>query len=162
MAGYFEHFAFQAVSSEQFLDYIDRQLLQSHPGIVSRAQLEQWLYEPGLPADATAPASDNLERAAGQARAWASGELPVDKLSTDGWSPQAIVYFIKALPAGLEGGQLTQLDRALGLSASPTPKSRVPGSSKWRYADTCRLTPICRATWRATAAPGWWNRYTRR
>ena len=118
MAGYFEHFAFQAISSEQFLDFIDEQLLQTHPGIVSRAQLEQWLYEPGLPADATAPVSDNLERAAGQARAWASGELPVDKLSTDGWSPQAIVYFIKALPAGLEAGQLTELDRALGLSTS--------------------------------------------
>lgn len=118
MAGYFDHFAFQAISSEQFLDYIDQQLLQTHPGIVSRAQLEQWLYEPGLPADATAPASDNLERTAGQARAWASGELPVDKLSTANWSPQATVYFIRALPAGLEAGQLAEVDRALGLSAS--------------------------------------------
>jgi aminopeptidase N len=118
MAEYFDHFAFQAISSEQFLDYIDQRLLQVHPGVVTRAQLEEWLYEPGLPSAATAPASRSLERAAAGARAWASGELAVDKLSTDEWSPQATVYFIKALPPGLEPGQLAELDRALGLSTS--------------------------------------------
>jgi hypothetical protein len=118
MAEYFEHFAFQAISSEQFLDYIDQHLLQAHPGIFTRAQLEQWLYQPGLPADATAPTSRSLEAAAASARAWASGELAVDKLSTVDWSPQATVYFIKALPAGVGPDQLAELDRALGLSVS--------------------------------------------
>jgi leukotriene-A4 hydrolase len=118
MAGYFDHFAFQAISSEQFLDYTDERLLQQHPGVFSRAQLEQWLYAPGLPAEATAPVSSNLESAAAAARAWSSGELAVDKLSTDGWSPQATVYFIRALPDRLASGQLAELDRALGLSTS--------------------------------------------
>lgn len=118
MAGYFDHFAFQAISSEQFLDYIDERLLQRHPGVFSRAQLEQWLYAPGLPAEATAPTSGNLEAAAAAARAWSSGELAVDKLSTAGWSPQATVYFIRALPDRLTSGQLAELDRVLGLSTS--------------------------------------------
>lgn len=118
MAGYFGHFAFQAISSEQFLDYTDEHLLQRHPGVFSRAQLQEWLYAPGLPADVMAPASDNLEAAAVSARAWASGELAVDKLSTGGWSPQAMVYFILALPDDVESGRLAELDHALGLSAS--------------------------------------------
>ena len=118
MAGYFDHFAFQAISSEQFLDYTDEHLLQRHPGVFSRAQLEQWLYGPGLPAEAVAPTSGNLEAAAAAARAWSSGELAVDKLSTEGWSPQAMVYFIRALPDPLAPDQLAELDRALGLSAS--------------------------------------------
>jgi aminopeptidase N len=118
MAGYFDHFAFQAISSEQFLEYIDERLLQRHPGVFSRAQLTQWLYAPGLPAEAIAPASGNLEAAAAAARAWASGELPVDKLSTTGWSPQATVYFIRALPDQLASDRLAELDRALGLSTS--------------------------------------------
>lgn len=118
MADYFDHFAFQAISSEQFLDYIDLHLLRRHPGIFGRAQLEEWLYASGLPADATAPVSSNLAGAAASAGAWARGELPVDKLSTSGWSPQATVYFIKALPANLAPGQLAELDRALGLSTS--------------------------------------------
>jgi hypothetical protein len=118
MAAYFDHFAFQAISSEQFLDYLDEQLLRTRPGIVSRAQVEEWLYGPGLPADAIVPRSRTLESAAAQARAWAAGELAVDELSTSGWSPQAMVYFISALPGGLEPGRLEELDQALGLSRS--------------------------------------------
>lgn len=118
LAGYFDHFAFQAISSEQFLDYTDAHLLQRHPGVFSRAQLEQWLYAPGLPAEATAPTSGNLEAAAAAARAWAGGEFPVDKLSTEDWSPQATVYFIRALPDPLASDRLAELDRALGLSTS--------------------------------------------
>ncbi len=118
MAAYFDHFAFQAISSEQFLDYVDAHLLQAQPGRYSRDQLEEWLYQPGLPAERTEPHSRNLEAAAGEARAWASGELPVDKLSVKQWSPQATVYFIKALPAGLDSARLGELDEALGLSAS--------------------------------------------
>ena len=118
MAGYFEHFAFQAISTEQFLEDIDQRLLQPNPGIYSREQLEEWLYQPGLPAAMTVPRSANLDAAAGAAQAWASGELPVDKLSTKGWSPQAMTYFIKALPPGLAHDRPEALDTGLGLSSS--------------------------------------------
>jgi len=116
LAAYFEHFAFQAISTEEFLGYIDRHLLQPNPGVYSREQLEEWLYQPGLPAAMTVPRSANLEAAAGAARAWASGELPVDKLSTTQWSPQAVIYFIKALPPDLTDDRLGELERKLGLS----------------------------------------------
>jgi len=118
MAAYFDHFAFQAISSEQFLDYLDQQLLQAYPGVCPRAEVEQWLYQPGLPDSMTVPRSPTLEAAANAALAWASGELAVDKLLTKAWSPQTTVYFIKALPPGLAEQQLTELDGALGLSAS--------------------------------------------
>jgi len=116
MAGYFDHFAFQAISTEQFLDYLDEQLLRMRPGVYSHEAVAEWLYQPGLPAVMTVPHSENLEVAVADARAWASGELPVDKLSRKSRSPQATIYFIKALPAELPHQQLAQLDRALGLS----------------------------------------------
>jgi hypothetical protein len=97
---------------------VDAHLLQAQPGRYSRQQLEEWLYQPGLPAEFTEPRSRNLDAAAAAARAWASGELPVDKLSIRQWSPQATVYFIKALPAGLDSAMLSELDSALGLSGS--------------------------------------------
>jgi len=118
MAGYFDRFAFQAISTEQFLEYIDQQLLQAHPGIYSRQQLEEWLYRPGLPEAMTVPRSTSLERAAAAAQSWASGELAVDKLGKTDWSPQATVQFVKALPPDLSEEQLTELDLAMGLSTS--------------------------------------------
>ncbi len=118
MAGYFSYFEFQAIGSEQWLDYIDRNLLQKHPGTFSRAQLEEWLYQPGIPADATVPVSGNLEQADAMARSWSSGELVVADLPHTDWSPQATVYFINALPTELNEAQLSELDAALGLSSS--------------------------------------------
>jgi len=118
MAGYFSRFEFQAIGSERWLDYIEENLLQKHPGTFSRTQLEEWLYQPGVPADATVPVSKNLEQAAAMARSWSSGELAVDKLPYADWSAQAMVYFINALPAELNEAQLSELDAMLGLSGS--------------------------------------------
>jgi len=118
LAGYFEHFRFQAITSEQFLDYIDAGLLQKFPGRYSRTQVEQWLYQPGIPDGAVVPASRSLEEAAAMAIAWSSGERPVGELPVEGWSPQAVVAFIKALPVDLEERQLDELDRTLGLSTA--------------------------------------------
>ena len=118
MSGYFDHFAFESISSEQFLDYIDVHLLQVHRDVFTREQLAQWLYQPGLPRDLTVPRSRNLEEAAADALAWASGEIAVEKLATRSRSPQATVYFIKALPGELPSERLAMLDQALGFSSS--------------------------------------------
>jgi leukotriene-A4 hydrolase len=118
MAGYFNHFAMQSISSEQFLDYIETNLLQEHPGIYTREQVEEWLYQPGIPASALLPTSASLDEAAAAARNWSSGELPSSELPFHDWSPQATVYFIKALPPDLSTGQLAELDELLGLSQS--------------------------------------------
>lgn len=116
LAGYFEHFEFQAITSEQFLDFIDTRLLQKHPGIYSRAQIEQWLYQPGIPGTAVVPTSSSLAKAVAMAGAWSRGERAVGQLESNDWSPQAMVAFINALAADLSEQQLQELDQALGLS----------------------------------------------
>ena len=78
MAGYFDHFAFQAISTEQFLEYADRELLRAVPGRYTRDRLEEWLYQPGLPDERTVPRSANLEAASAAAPAWVSGERLVE------------------------------------------------------------------------------------
>ena len=118
MTGYFKHFSWQSITTEQFLDYLDAQLLQRYPGIYSREQAAEWLYEAGVPGDFEPPVSAALERSASAARAWAAGELPLDELDTSGWSPQAMVQFINTLPEQLGNEQLQALDSALNFSHS--------------------------------------------
>ena len=115
---YFEEFAFGTITSEEFLDYLDKNLLQVHAADVSREQVQAWLYEPGLPADAPVPVSATLDAAEAMALAWSRGEMPVDELPTEDWSAQAAVHFINSLPDELSDDQLSQLDTALGLSDS--------------------------------------------
>jgi len=118
MADYFRHFAWQAVTTEQFLTYIDEQLLQVRPGVLSRAELEQWLYQPGIPDHAQVPHSDALDAIDSVARDWVLGEIASADLPADTWSPQGVVRFVNAMPADLTEQQLLELDMALGLSQS--------------------------------------------
>ena len=116
LAAYFKHFEFQSISTEQFLDYLDQNLLTKYPGKYSRAQVEEWLYQPGLPADARIPASDTLDLAAHTAGLWANGEVSVDEVPLGDWSPQATVHFINSLPPELDQTQLDELDNSFGFS----------------------------------------------
>ncbi len=118
LAGYFQHFAWQSITTEQFLDYIDSELLQEHPGIYSRAELEQWLYQPGIPQTAQIPVSAGLDAIDELTREWALGEISSAALPASDWSPQGVVRFINGLPFDLSEQQLAELDAALGLSKS--------------------------------------------
>ncbi len=116
LTGYFNHFAFQSISTEQFLDYLDQNLLTKHPGKFNREQAEEWLYQPGVPADATIPHSETLDRAERLAGSWAAGEVQVANIPLSEWSPHAAVHFINNLPKELTEAQLSELDEQFGFS----------------------------------------------
>jgi leukotriene-A4 hydrolase len=114
--GYFDHFAFQTLTTEMFLDYLDENLLQKYEGVISREQVEEWMYEPGLPEGAPIPSSTTLDKAAELAAAWSIGEVSIEDIPVSEWSPQALIHFINNLPADLSDGKLASLDSELGLS----------------------------------------------
>jgi aminopeptidase N len=113
---YFSEFAFQVITTEDFVDFLDERLLSAHAGVVSRAQVEPWMYEPGLPADALLPTSANLAAAAELAALWSKGEVETSELPVADWSPQATIHFINSLDAELSTEKLIEIDAALGLS----------------------------------------------
>ncbi len=113
---YFNEFAFQGITTEEFVDFLDERLLSVHHGIVSRAQVETWMYEPGLPGDALLPTSANLDAAATMAATWSKGEIDVSDLPISDWSPQATIHFINSLDADLSTDKLSEIDAKLGLS----------------------------------------------
>src|SRR3546814_3875479 len=47
LRGYFDHFAFQSITTVQFIDYAKQNLLDKHPGKVSEAELDEWVYGTG-------------------------------------------------------------------------------------------------------------------
>jgi len=114
--GYFDHFAFQTLTTEVFLDYLDENLLKKYEGVISREQAEVWMYQPGLPDGAPIPSSSTLNEAAVLAAAWAIGEATLQDLPVEQWSPQALIHFINSLPADLPHDKVMSLDWSLGLS----------------------------------------------
>jgi leukotriene-A4 hydrolase len=118
LRGYFDHFAFKSITTEQFVAYLQENLLDRFPGIVTLDQVDAWVFGPGLPADAVLPVTTMFEPVDEARAVWLSGKLPSKKVGTD-WIAQQWLYFLDNMPATLGAGQLADLDKAFGLSKSP-------------------------------------------
>ena len=119
LKGYFDHFAFQSITTQQFADYLKANLLDKHPGIVSDAEVNAWLHEPGIPAGAPQIESAKFSTVSAARIAWqGSGTLPIAEITKD-WTTQEWVHFLEGMPETLKPSQLAQLDAAYHFTGSP-------------------------------------------
>jgi aminopeptidase N len=119
LKGYFDHFAFQSITTTQFRDYLKTNLIDKHPNVVTMQQVDQWLYEPGIPADAPKVESGKFSTVNAARIAWqGSAKLP-DKSITGAWSTQEWVHFLESMPDTLKPEQLAQLDEAYHFTGTP-------------------------------------------
>ena len=80
-------------------------------------QLDAWLEKPGLPANATTPASDAFALVERQVARFTGGAAAAN-LETTAWTTQEWQHFLGSLPAAMSAAQLADLDRAFRFSAS--------------------------------------------
>ncbi|KRA82055.1 aminopeptidase [Lysobacter sp. Root667] len=119
LRGYFDHFAFQSISTQQFVDYAKANLLDKYPGKVTQAEFDAWLYEPGVPSTAPQTPSARFDAIDAARKAWIdAGTLP-DKAATAKWSTQEWVHFIEGMPETLSVDQLKALDAAYKITGTP-------------------------------------------
>lgn len=118
LKSYFDHFAFQSITTEDFLAYLDEKLMSKFPDAVTKAELKEWIYKPGLPETAKDPQSDAFNKVEGQSKAWQRGALKVADIQTDNWSTHEWLHFLNGLPAGLSQAQFAELDRVFSLTGT--------------------------------------------
>jgi hypothetical protein len=115
---YFDRFAFQSISTEDFLAHLDRTLLATHGDAVSRTEVEAWIYRPGLPEDAVIPASDAFDIVDDWRRKWLAGEVGLEQLPTADWTVSEWRQFLLGLGDQLDLEQMAALDAAFDLTAT--------------------------------------------
>eukprot|EP00487_Bulimina_marginata_P007852 TRINITY_DN29567_c0_g1_i1.p1 TRINITY_DN29567_c0_g1~~TRINITY_DN29567_c0_g1_i1.p1 ORF type:complete len:137 (-),score=25.02 TRINITY_DN29567_c0_g1_i1:31-441(-) len=98
---YFNTYAFKSLATAEFVEYLDKNLLSKHPGIVSLDKAKEWIYQPGLPADAPTPTSDAFDKVDTQISLWTKGEITANALPTENWTVHEWLYFINNLPRDL-------------------------------------------------------------
>lgn len=118
LRGYFDHFAFQSITTEQFLAYAKEHLFDKYPDTVTDAEIQEWVYAPGLPSYAPQVMSRNFGIVDSARLAWlGSAQLPPRQI-TDEWSTQEWLHFLEGLPQTLTNAQLTQLDEAYAFTGT--------------------------------------------
>jgi len=116
---YFDHFAFQSITTEQFREYAKTNLLDRHPGKVTQEEFDAWLYQPGVPDTAPQTVSARFDAVDAARKAWLdAGTLP-EKSLTDKWVTQEWVHFIEGMPETLPVEKLAALDAAYKFTGTP-------------------------------------------
>ncbi|HEX3748260.1 MAG TPA: M1 family metallopeptidase [Bryobacteraceae bacterium] len=96
LRGYFDRFAFQSITTADFLDYIRRELPNPVP-------LDEWIFDSGIPAGAAEPHSDAFERV--------EAGWPGD---TAAWSTHQWLHFLRSQ----NPPDMPRLDRAFHFTES--------------------------------------------
>ena len=118
LRGWFQGHAFQSVTTEQFRDYLLEALRALAPGKVEVAQVDEWLYQPGLPSFAVLRTSDVFTRIDAQRTDWLAGRAALGDLPVKDWTAFQWQHFLDGLPADLPVGRAGELDRQFALSDS--------------------------------------------
>ncbi|HEY5724273.1 MAG TPA: M1 family metallopeptidase [Allosphingosinicella sp.] len=117
LRSYFDRHAFQPMTSARFLADVRENLIKGDAELEKKLMLDQWVYQPGLPANAAKP----------DPAAFAPIDIAVAGFNAGGkasavpykdWTTAERLRFLNALPRVLPAGRLAELDTTLGLTAS--------------------------------------------
>jgi leukotriene-A4 hydrolase len=108
---YFSEHAFQTITTEKFLAYLDKNLLKADSALYKKLDINAWVYGPGIPSNA--PRADmlrfekvNIERSNFLRDNNAAG------LSTKDWTTHEWLHFLRKMPTPLSIKQMIALDAA--------------------------------------------------
>ena len=117
LRSYFDRHAFQPMTSALFLADLRANLVKGDKALEGKLRLDDWVYKPGLPANAARPdpkafaavdaVIDNFK-----------GGAPAPAALWSGWTTAERLRFLDGLPRQLPEPRLAELDRALRLNES--------------------------------------------
>ncbi len=118
LKSWFNEHAFQSVTTEDFIKYLHDELHVKFPDALTKEELMEWVYEPGLPATAKSPVSNAFNEVEAASKAWFEGGN-VNELETiaSNWSTHEWLHFLNTLP-NLSQEQFSQLDSAFSLTGT--------------------------------------------
>ena len=115
---YFNNFSFQSIGTQDFLKYLDENLISKYPGVVSKEEVQEWVFGQGLPSYAPAPQSNTFDKVAELSSQWQAGTKQLNELPTSDWTVHEWLYFINELPRDLANDKMVALDEEFKLTVS--------------------------------------------
>lgn len=117
LRSYFDRHAFQPQTSANFLKDLRANLIRGDRALEEKLQLDAWVYQPGLPANAVHVKSATLARI-DQMLERVNGGAPFASIDASRWSTQEWLRFLNGLPRQQSAARLAELDQAFRLSTS--------------------------------------------
>ncbi len=99
LKAWFNDNAFKAVTTEDFITYLHENLHKDNPEALSRAELDAWVYGPGLPETARKPESDAFKDVTRLLGTWLAGDSNGDEMfdASKDWSTHEWLHMLNSL-----------------------------------------------------------------
>lgn len=114
---YFDTFSFQSMDTDTFVAYLREQLFHGDAAAMQQLHVEQWIYQPGIPANAPVTLSARFDMIDSEAKRFAGG-ASASSIVTNGWTTNEWIRFISGLPQNLGATRIAELDARFHLSDS--------------------------------------------
>ena len=114
----FDDHAFQSLGTKNFIKYLKANLTDKYPNIVADNEINEWIYEQGLPSYTPKPRSDAFVKVDSYSAKWLANEITLADIPTQKWTIHEWLHFINNLPLDLSIANMTRLDEAFNLTVS--------------------------------------------
>lgn len=118
LLGYFETFAFKSITTDEFIAYLQQTLLKDFGDVLSKARIDEWIFQPGIPKGAPVSDSDAFVKVDNARNTWLAGDIKASEIESDDWVVHQWLYFLGNMPDELSQEQLADLDKAFSLTSS--------------------------------------------
>ena len=112
---YFNDHKFKTIITEEFIIYLENNLLNEYN---EKLNINEWIFEPGIPANCPKIKSVRFENAASLVDDFMFSDASSLKEKTANWSTHEWLHFIKHLPNNINLDQLGDLDNVFNFSHS--------------------------------------------
>jgi leukotriene-A4 hydrolase len=120
--GYFAAHRFQSITTETFKEYLYKNLLENAnsemPSYISRNDVDEWIEQAGLPANAPSPKSDAFEKVKDRVTRFFDGRLYLELAKLKPWTTQEWLHFLKSMPEDLSAENMKKLDGLFNFTKS--------------------------------------------
>ncbi len=114
---YFKTNAFDVMTTEEFIEYLNEKLLSENQEWKDKANVEDWIYQSGLPSSAQVPSAKRFEDVEKAMMSFLE-ESSLDAIDAENWTTHEWLHFLRKLPRDLSDEQMKSLDEAYSFTNS--------------------------------------------
>jgi leukotriene A-4 hydrolase/aminopeptidase len=114
LKSYFTEHQFQSMNTSKFIEYLNEKLIEPNQLDIN---IDEWIYQPGLPANCPVIKTDRFTTVEEQNKAFLAGTA-ANALQTKEWTSHEWLHFIRALPDSLTTAQMKDLDQTFAFTPS--------------------------------------------
>jgi len=114
---YFNEHAFKTITTEQFLQYLDSNLIKGDSALAARLNINQWVYGTGIPANCPRAGMERFQKVDSARQRFLAGAPPA-QIDTKAWTTHEWLHFLRKMPKPLPLDKMKQLDGAYHFTQS--------------------------------------------